>query len=202
MAKSKKASKRERLITAAAELFHHNGSTNSSLADIANKAKIPIGNVYYYFKTKEELILAVIEKRQETMAQAYDTLNSAFADPRERMIQALSFFTNIKADYTAHGCPLGRMVMEFGIEHQEARKAVAAVMAEFVSWAASQFEALGHKEEAKNYAISLMAGIEGAAVMAKAYGDESVFEKEMQRLRNWVESIPNKNVPFGKFKAA
>lgn len=202
MTKNNKKTKRERLVNAAADLFHQHGPMTTSLADIAGKAAIPIGNVYYYFKTKEELILAVIEKRREILRGAYEALNSSFSDPRERLVQALGFFNNIKTEYTKHGCPLGRMVMELGKESMEAKKSAASVLDEFVVWAAEQFEALGHKDNARRYAISLMAGIEGAAVMAKGYGDEAVFEGEIDRLIGWVESIPNNNLPMGKFRRA
>lgn len=202
MTNKDKKTKRDRLVNAAAELFHQNGPTTTSLADIASKAAIPIGNVYYYFKTKEELVLAVIEKRRDSLRGAYDALNASFSDPRQRLTEALRFFITLKTEYTKHGCPLGRMVVELGTESMEAKKAAASVLDEFVFWAAEQFEALGHKEKAKEYAISLMAGIEGGAVMAKGYANESVFEGEMNRLTEWVESIPNNNIPVGKFKVA
>ena len=202
MAKKNKKTKRDRLINAAAELFHHHGPLTSSRADIAGKADIPSGNVYYYFKSKEELILAVIGKRKESMAQAYVHLEQAFPDPRERLVGLLSFFDSVKSEYSRYGCPLGRLINELNGESVEAKKATSHVVDEFVSWTANQFEALGHKAEARHYAITLMAGIEGAAVMAKNYGDEKLFASEVARLIRWVEEIPNNNAPVGKFKMA
>lgn len=194
--------KRDRLIDAAATLFHQRGPMTTSLADIAKESDIPIGNVYYYFKTKEELVLAVIEKRRASMRQAYEALGANFSDPRERLQQALGFFSNISAEYTKYGCPLGRMVIELGPESMEARKAAASVLDEFVRWSEEQFVALGHETESKGFAISLMAGIEGAAIMAKSYGDEQVFTGEIKRLSDWVQQIPNRNIPMGKFNMA
>ena len=200
MSKKQEKTKRERLIDAAAELFHQQGPADSSLADIAHKARIPIGNVYYYFKTKDELILAVVEKRRQLLRQAYEALNSSFSDPRQRLIEAVGFFTNVKTEYTRYGCPLGRMVIELGSEHHIAQQSAASVLHEFVDWAAEQFEALGHSDKANQYAISLMAGIEGTAIMAKAYADESVFTNELTRLNTWLEELPNQAINIGKFK--
>ncbi len=45
------------------KLAYRNGFSETSLADIAEAAHVPIGNVYYYFKTKEELGGAVVERR-------------------------------------------------------------------------------------------------------------------------------------------
>src|SRR5262249_53886648 len=47
--------KRTRLVETAMKLAYRDGFRESSLADIANAAHVPVGNVYYYFKTKEEL---------------------------------------------------------------------------------------------------------------------------------------------------
>jgi AcrR family transcriptional regulator len=47
--------KRARLIQTAAGLSYQRGFRETTLADIAEAARVPLGNVYYYFKTKEEL---------------------------------------------------------------------------------------------------------------------------------------------------
>src|SRR6516165_3905370 len=48
--------KRDRLIAAAVLLLHRHGVERTTLADIAKAADVPVGNVYYYFKTKDEVI--------------------------------------------------------------------------------------------------------------------------------------------------
>jgi AcrR family transcriptional regulator len=53
--------KRERLVAAAAQMLHQQGVEATTLADIAKAAGIPLGNVYYYFKAKSDIITAVIE---------------------------------------------------------------------------------------------------------------------------------------------
>jgi len=53
--------KRERLITAACETVYQQGIEKTTIADIAAAADIPVGNVYYYFKAKDDIIQAVIE---------------------------------------------------------------------------------------------------------------------------------------------
>ena len=57
--------KRTRLIETATKLAYARGFRETSLADIAAAARVPVGNVYYYFKTKEELAEAVVERRLE-----------------------------------------------------------------------------------------------------------------------------------------
>jgi TetR/AcrR family transcriptional repressor of nem operon len=43
--------KRTRLIETATKLAYGRGFRETSLADIAKAARVPVGNVYYYFKT-------------------------------------------------------------------------------------------------------------------------------------------------------
>src|SRR5436305_14609451 len=55
-----KPGKRERLIAGARQVLHAQGVETTTLADIAAVAEVPVGNVYYYFKTKDELVAAAI----------------------------------------------------------------------------------------------------------------------------------------------
>ena len=55
--------KRERLVAGASEVIHRQGVERTTIADIARAADVPVGNVYYYFKTKDELVEAAIDSR-------------------------------------------------------------------------------------------------------------------------------------------
>lgn len=195
--------KRERLIDSAAMLFHRNGLSATSLADIAKHADIPIGNVYYYFKTKEELALAAIQKRKEQFSAGYSLLEENIADPRQRLIEALGYFYKVREDYANYGCPIGKIISDVDPAKDTVGQIAGEIFADFVTWARKQFEQLGHAAEAEIYATSLMAGIQGATVMAKAARKPQVIENEITRLTAWLESLPNKRIHLGKvgFKA-
>lgn len=190
--------KRERLVDAAAELFHTHGMTATSLADIAKHADIPIGNVYYYFKTKEELALAAVSKRKEQFTAAYAMLDEAFDDPRQRLIEAIGYFNKVRDEYARHGCPVGRIIEDADVEKDNVAKAAAQVLGDFVIWAERQFQQLGHAPDARMYATSLMAGIQGAAIMGKAFSNPQVMTDETTRLITWLQSLPNKKIQLGK----
>ncbi len=191
-------SKRDRLIESAAELFHQHGMASTSLADIAKHAEIPIGNVYYYFKTKDELALAALDRRRQVLDQAYQSLDETEGDPRVRLIEAVRFFERVKDEYTRYGCPIGKIVMDSPVEKDSVTKAAAQVFERFVDWAQQQFIQLGHQPESRRYAVSLMAGIQGAAVMAKSMNDPKVMSDEIERLTEWLGQLPNKKIFLGK----
>lgn len=190
--------KRDRLIDSAAILFHSNGLNATSLADIAKHADIPIGNVYYYFKTKEELALAAVSKRREQFSAAYALLEENIADPRQRLIEALNYFEKVREEYTRFGCPIGKIITDASVEKDLVVQTAAQVLSEFVDWAERQFRSLGHDADARRYATFLMAGIQGAAIMAKAFRDPQAISDEITRLAAWVENLPNRKISLGK----
>lgn len=59
MATAQRDSTREKILKAAASLFHEFGYNGTSVQDIVTKANVPKGSFYNYFKSKEELAIAV-----------------------------------------------------------------------------------------------------------------------------------------------
>ncbi len=76
--------KRTRLIETATKLAYGRGFRETSLADIAEAARVPVGNVYYYFKTKEELAEAVVERRLEEFRASREEMDR-LSSPKERL---------------------------------------------------------------------------------------------------------------------
>src|ERR1700737_2297018 len=76
--------KRSRLLSAAVELTYQNGFEATSLADIAREAKVPLGNVYYYFKTKDEIGEAIVELRLAQLSAQRQRWNEA-GSPKDRL---------------------------------------------------------------------------------------------------------------------
>jgi AcrR family transcriptional regulator len=60
----------QRIVTAATERFLHDGVDGASLRQIARAAGTNLGMVYYYFPTKDELFLAVLERHYAPMSQS------------------------------------------------------------------------------------------------------------------------------------
>ena len=80
----KAAGKRRRLTAAAARVLHEQGVERTTIADIARAADVPAGNVYYYFKTKDELVEAALAEHVDHLKTLTDRLDR-LPDPRERL---------------------------------------------------------------------------------------------------------------------
>src|SRR3990170_8170880 len=83
-ATEKRPGKRQRLVESAGELLHKQGVERTTLAEIAHAADVPPGNVYYYFKTRDDLGRAVIDTRAERV-QALLTSIERRSTPRARL---------------------------------------------------------------------------------------------------------------------
>jgi AcrR family transcriptional regulator len=93
-----RASSRERIIKAAYAVLGGSGFDSASVKEIASEAKVAPGLIHYYFKSKDELLLAVLSKASEqytremaALLEAHGGKNAgtfvdkAFAVPRKRV---------------------------------------------------------------------------------------------------------------------
>ena len=79
-----RAGKRERLIAAARQMVYQQGIEKTTLADIAAAAGIPLGNVYYYFKTKNDIVGAVVESHVGAASAMLSAIENAHDNPAGR----------------------------------------------------------------------------------------------------------------------
>src|SRR5438874_10000486 len=79
-----KTNNRTRLLQAAVKVTHRYGFDPMTLADIAKEARVPLGNLYYYFKTKEEIADAIVDLRVSRLRLLLQELNKK-GSPKERL---------------------------------------------------------------------------------------------------------------------
>jgi AcrR family transcriptional regulator len=179
--------KRERLVDSAGELLHRQGVERSTLAEIAQAADVPPGNVYYYFKTRDELVRAVIEARRAEIRGLLDSIDRRPA-PRARLKALVRSWDDVADLVAASGCPLGSLSSELN-KHGDALADEAAQLFHLViDWASAQFKALGRRD-GRDLAITLFAGVQGAALLANTLRDPKVMSREVRRLERWIDSL-------------
>src|SRR3989442_829436 len=108
------SSTRQRVIAAARELFHEHGYSQTSLAEILQKAAANSGSLYYFFKSKEELLVAVLEQYREIMQPVLlDPVWHDVTDPIERIWALLGGYRRLLiSSKFAYGCPIGNLALE------------------------------------------------------------------------------------------
>ena len=179
--------KRERLVEAARQVLYEQGVEKATLADIAAAADVPVGNVYYYFKTKDALVSAVIDRYQHTFGELSAQLSTA-EDPAGRLKALLQALTQRQERLTSYGCPVGSLNAELGKRDDDLRTEGGAILGRLVDWAEVQFRAM-RRADARELAVALIAAYEGVVLLAAALRDPSLIGTESSRLGRWIDSL-------------
>jgi AcrR family transcriptional regulator len=185
--------KRERLVAAAREVWYRHGVEKSALADIAAAADVPLGNVYYYFKTKDALVSAVIDDYLQTFG-AMEAQLSQGQDPASRLKALLGALTARRERLASYGCPVGTLTSELGKRDDGLRTGVGAILSGLIDWAETQFRAMG-RDDARELATALIASYEGIVLLAAALRDPGLISAETGRLSRWIDSLAELQPP-------
>lgn len=89
---------RARILDAALDLFHEQGFESATMRGIANKAGVALGAAYYYFDSKDSIVLAFYEQAQQDMSPRLEKALTSTRDLRER----LRGLIDVKLNYFAH----------------------------------------------------------------------------------------------------
>ena len=183
--------KRDRLVRAADVLFHRNGFEHTSIADIAAAADVPVGNVYYYFKSRGDFVKAVTEHRAEPV-RAKRMEWDALASPKDRLLAYLKSFENGVDFFTAHGCPTGGLCVEANKQGGAIAEDASALFRESLEWLGAQFRAMGQSAaEARSNAARILSGRQGSVLLANTFQDPEYIRMEIKRLKQWLGDMPS-----------
>jgi TetR/AcrR family transcriptional repressor of nem operon len=179
--------KRQRLVVGAREVIHQQGAEKTTIADIAKAAEVPIGNVYYYFKTKDELVEAAIDSHARDVRALLDSLER-HRTPRARLKGLVRALTDQRELAAQYGCPLGSLCSELDKRTDGLDRTCAQLLELPIDWAERQFRQMGRRD-ARDLAIALMAAYQGIALLTNTFRDPELMTREARRLDRWIDSL-------------
>jgi AcrR family transcriptional regulator len=179
--------KRERLVASAGDLLHRQGVAATTLAQVAEAADVPAGNVYYYFKTKDDLVRAVIESRAEQVGAMLDSLQSR-RSPAARLKALAHQWVEMRDLVARYGCPFGTLAAELDRREDGLDREAAKPIGLILDWAEDQFRQMGRRD-ARELAINLFSGVQGGALLANALRDPDVMTGQVRHLERWIDSL-------------
>lgn len=192
---SAKTSTREHIVQAADDLFYRQGFEYTSFSDIAAAVNISRGNFYYHFKTKDEILEAVIAARlarTESMLERWEIDGDTPADRIRSFIHILI----VNGDkIRRYGCPVGTLSAELAKLDHPARAAANDLFTLFRAWLRRQFERLGRAEDADALAMHLLARSQGVATLASAFRDETFVRQEVDQMCAWLDAYADSAEP-------
>ncbi len=179
---------REQIVEAADRLFYRQGYEHTSFADIAGVVKISRGNFYYHFKTKDEILDAVIDARLAKTRQMLERWEIEGNSPEDRIRSFIHILVANRADIKRYGCPVGTLCAELAKLNHSAQGEAKALFTLFRTWLSRQFAALGRKADADSLALHLLARSQGVATLANAFHDEKFIRQEVEEMCDWLRA--------------
>ena len=184
---------RDHIVEAADLLFYRQGYEHTSFADIAEAVRISRGNFYYHFKTKDEILDAVIEARLAGTQAMLDRWEREGKTPADRIRSFINILIANRADIKRFGCPVGTLTTELAKLDHPSKPEANRLFTLFRSWLRRQFTLLGRKADADMLAMHLLARSQGIATLAAAFHDEKFIKQEVQQLYTWLDTHTQDN---------
>jgi len=179
---------RARIIEAADQLFYEKGYEHTSFADIADDVQISRGNFYYHFKTKDEILHAVIELRMSRTRSMLEQWEVEGHTPEERILKFINILIMNRAKIKRFGCPVGTLCTELAKLDHASQGEANKLFSLFRSWLKKQFRELGYDNDADKLAMHLLARSQGIATLANAFHDEKFIKQEVRQMSDWLSA--------------
>ena len=188
---------RDHIVEAADELFYQQGYEHTSFADIAAAVRISRGNFYYHFRTKDEILDAVIGLRLSNTREMLEQWEAEGERPADRIRSFIHMLVMNRAKIMRHGCPVGSLCNELAKLDHGAQAGAAGIFTLFRDWLRRQFALLGREADADALAMHVLARSQGVAALANAFRDEDFVRHEVDQMCEWLESCTQRTSRSG-----
>lgn len=185
---TKGSANRQRIVDAADHLFYSRGYNQTSFSDISDETGIPRGNFYYYFKTKEDILAAVVDARLSEFKVMLKHCDESSSDPLQRLLSLTKFPLQKEAQVLQYGCPIGTLSSEL-VKKQDTEISQARLTAVFdllKSWIGVQLNQLGQSTRGDEIAMNLLAKMQGVIMLANVYKDAEFLHKGIKEIQSWL----------------
>jgi AcrR family transcriptional regulator len=173
----------EALSAAAASLFWERGFAPTSLADIAAASGVPLGNIYYYFKTKADFASAVADVFVTETEAMLSEIEAEEQEPRRRLALLVSRLSRSLKSRVAHGCPIALCIRDFRIEAPAASDRAAEAFNLLIGFIARELGRTGLRPaRALSLARNAVAEWQGGMMLAHALKDAAVLSESFRRM--------------------
>lgn len=180
---------RQHIVAAADDLFYRQGFAHTSFADIAKVVNISRGNFYHHFKTKDDILDAVIKNRLDRTEQMLANWGEQDS-PKERIKSYIEILITNWSMIKDYGCPVGTLCTEMTKLRHASKDDASQVFVLFRIWLKRQFSLLGHKRRADELAMQVLSWSQGVATLGNAFNDFKYVKREVKKMRDWLDTLP------------
>lgn len=182
--------KKAQIISAANDLFYKQGYGATSFADIAKASGLPKGNFYFYFPTKDSLLSAVLDARNEHLRNALTTFENKYPTAKERLLRMAEMPIRDFEDITRYGCPMGSLSSELGKCCDAFETRTLEMFDVLLEWCISQLKEAGLSDAlAAQKARHILTTMQGAALMAYTYSDSVWLSDAVDHIKDIINAL-------------
>lgn len=179
---------RDHIIEAADQLFYRQGFEHTSFSNIADAVQISRGNFYHHFKSKDEILNAVINVRLSNTQMMLEKWEIEGKTPEDRIRSFINILIVNRAKIKQYGCPVGTLCTELAKLNHTLQSEANSLFMLFRIWLRRQFTLLGREADADELAMHLLARSQGIAILANAFHDEKFIKHEVKQMSDWLSS--------------
>ncbi|HET9337203.1 MAG TPA: TetR/AcrR family transcriptional regulator [Sphingomicrobium sp.] len=187
------ASTRDRIVQAAMELFWRKGYGSTSIADILETAQVNSGSLYYFFKGKQELLVAVLEAYRDGIGpMLLEPSWGEVEDPVDKVFALLGTYRRLLVETDCfYGCPIGSVALELHEPDPEVRELIAANFANWTQAVKTRLDEAGLAEKTDTLALAEMVlnVMEGGVMQTRTHRDIGYFDRALEQLRNYLDCL-------------
>lgn len=180
---------REEIVKVADDLFYRRGYGHTSFADIAEVVKISRGNFYHHFKTKDDILDAVIRKRLADRQAMLERWEIEGETPEQRIGSFIDILIVNGEKIKRYGCPIGTLTSELAKLNHAAQADAGELFTLFRMWLRRQFIALGREADADALALHLLSRSQGIATLFNGFQDPDFVQREVYQMKEWLRGI-------------
>ena len=178
----KKKDKRKTLVQTARKLIYNQGYHQTTLADIAEASGITVGNIYYYFKTKEQIVQAIVEERTVRFLELTQEWEKE-PNPKQRLLLFLGMPFTLNKSIADKGCPVGSLLQELNKSSVIDQDIANATIKAHLDWVTEQFRLLEDKNP-RARACDFISTLQGGCLLANSLNDSAILNLQIEKLTN------------------
>ena len=177
------------------KLFAEKGFGSTSIADILRAAGVNSGSLYYFFPTKQDLLIEVLRSYERgigamLLAPAWEGVD----DPLKQVFALLAAYRGLlSTSDCAYGCPIGSLALELHEPDPPVRDLLGANFNAWVEAVERCYRAAGNRLPAEadrhGLAVLTLTTMEGGVMLARTMRNLGPYDTAVDALRNHIELL-------------
>lgn len=185
-----------RILLAARKLFHRKGFFATSISDVAEEAGVLKGHLSYYFPSKSNLLSGTTSIIETELADQLHTWADSSGDYQQVIGKALQAYEESATELATWGCVIGTLNNELAKDNAPLQQEPKHLLEMIQQWLQAQFSRQFPAETASKLAEQLLCMLQGAALIAHAYRDPAVINRQVSGMRQWLAGLDKAAEPI------